>query len=205
MVDRKQHWNSIYSGKTEDKLSWTQASPSPSLEWIIEAFPNRKSRIVDVGGGLSSLVEHLLAEGYERPAILDISPAALKFAQQRLGAKAFCAEWIEADATHFQAAEPFDLWHDRAVFHFLTNPVDRRRYCEALARNLKPQGKVLIATFSPHGPSQCSGLEVKRFDAPALADALGASFRSLREAKIQHTTPWGANQEFQYCLFERVP
>jgi len=200
--NRKEHWEAIYESKPEDQLSWTQAHPSPSLEWILEALPDRSSRVIDVGGGLSNLVDHLLDAGYRRPAVLDISGAALRAAAKRLGDRASFAEWIEADITTFHPHSPFSLWHDRAVFHFLTSRADREKYLASVRRSLAGGGFLLMATFSPAGPAQCSGLDVMRFDEAALSRELGEAYSLLRAERRVHRTPWGATQEFQHCLFQ---
>lgn len=202
MDDRRSHWEKIYSTKTPDDLSWTQASPSPSIDWIKSALTDRSSSIIDIGGGNSRLVDALLKEGYARPAILDLSSAALKQSRDRLGDADSKVEWIEGDVTQFRPTRKFALWHDRAVFHFLTKREDRERYCQVLRSALEPRGQVLLATFSPTGPVQCSGLNVMHFDEAGLENELGSGFVLQRSEEMRHVTPWGSSQDFLYCLFK---
>lgn len=199
----KEHWEAIYSQKSAESRSWTQQRPSPSIDWILELVPDRSARIIDVGAGASNLVDHLLEEGYRNPVILDLSMMALKEARERLKGRADSARWIEADITTASFDQSFDLWHDRAVFHFLTSEEDRKRYVETLTKSLKPNGKAVIATFSLEGPLKCSGLEIVRYDELSLSKELGANFRLLRSEKKIHSTPWGAEQSFVYCAFEK--
>jgi SAM-dependent methyltransferase len=201
--DKKEHWESIYRTKDASELSWTQERPSPSLEWIVDAIPDRSAAIIDIGGGLSPLAEFLLDVGYSRPTVLDISEDAIKTAKERIGKRQSLVDWIVADVTTEKLIRKFTLWHDRAVFHFLTSRADRERYIENVRTSLTAQGKILLATFSPNGPGQCSGLDVMRFDESALSTELGSEFRLLRSARHTHQTPWGRAQEFQYCLFEK--
>lgn len=203
MSEKKSHWETVYSTKPPEKLSWTQPAPSPSLEWIVEALPKHDGRVIDIGGGISELVDRLLEKGFVRPAVLDISSAALSQAKARLGDRSREVEWIEADITSFERPSEFSLWHDRAVFHFLTAPEDRRRYVSNLKRSLRPGGFVLLATFSPEGPAKCSGLDVMRYDEEGLAAELGPEFRLVKSERKTHTTPWGASQAFVYTLFAR--
>jgi SAM-dependent methyltransferase len=204
MDDKKKHWETIYQTKSEDQLSWSQAHPSPSIDWILEMVPDRSAGILDIGGGTSFLIDHLLDGGYLNPAVLDISSSALEQARARLGKRRGLVEWIEADISEYDPARKFSLWHDRAVFHFLTNRGARERYVTALKTALVPDGKVIVATFSPQGPGKCSGLDVMRFDPAALASELGDDFKALRNLRQIHKTPWGAEQDFLYVLFQRV-
>lgn len=202
MDETKGHWEQIYLTKSPSELSWTQERPSPSLDWILEAVPNRSSAVIDVGGGISTLVDHLLLEGYDWPAVLDVSESALEIARERLGSFAAQVEWISADVTDCDFKRKYELWHDRAVFHFLTVRSDRVAYLAGLRKALVAGGKALLATFSPQGPSKCSGLDVVRFDEKVLSLELGEDFRLLRHERREHTTPWGTTQDFQYCLFQ---
>lgn len=202
MEGKQAHWNSIYNTKDSAQLSWTQNRPSPSLEWILDAFPERNAAIIDVGGGISPLAEFLINAGYVEPTVLDISGSAIKKMKEHLGDRQNLIEWVEGDVTIFKPIRRFDLWHDRAVFHFLTNRTDREKYLQNLRNSLSPKGKILLATFSPNGPGQCSGLNVMRFDEKALAYEIGSDFKLIRSERHAHQTPWGNIQEFQYCLFE---
>ena len=204
-MSRQDHWNEVYRTKGAQNVSWFQTEPSLSLELIGAAQVPRDDGILDVGGGASVLVDRLLNAGYARLGVLDISAEALALARQRLGARAADVEWFEADVTKFEPPHRFACWHDRAVFHFLTNADDRRAYMATLARTLTPGGAVIIATFALDGPPQCSGLDVARYDEKALAAELGAAF-TLREARREtHRTPWNTEQRFLYCRFQHQP
>jgi SAM-dependent methyltransferase len=202
-MDRKSHWERVYAARSPAEVSWFQAHPALSLELIEEAAPHRDARILDVGGGASVLVDCLLEAGYRRLAVLDISAAALQHARARLGVRAEAVEWHEADVTAFSPPHTFDLWHDRAVFHFLTERADRARYVAALTRALSPGGHIVIATFAPDGPPQCSGLDVVRYEPAALAAELGPGFALCTSRSEIHLTPAGNTQHFHYCLFRR--
>jgi trans-aconitate methyltransferase len=203
MEEKKKHWESLYKAKGPTELSWTQERPSPSLEWILDAVTDRSAAIIDVGGGTSPLVEFLLDAGYSEPAVLDISGAAIEKAKAHLGVRKSLVEWIEADVTTVMLSRKFSLWHDRAVFHFLTNRPDREKYLTTLRASLTTHGKLLLATFSPNGPGQCSGLDVMRFDESTLAIEIGPDFHLIKNLRHTHKSPWGSEQEFQYCLFQK--
>ncbi len=203
-MDRKAHWEQIYATKDERDVSWFQAEPALSLE-LIRAVSSARGRVIDVGSGASVLVDRLLDLGFEHVAVLDISRAALEKARARLGERADAVRWIEADVTAVENVGEFDVWRDRAVFHFLTEPGDRRRYIELARRSIPPGGHLIIATFAPEGPSKCSGLEVCRYDARSLAVELGDAFSLAREAEETHVTPWGSTQAFFHGVFRRQP
>ena len=203
-MDRKAHWEQLYAAKGERDVSWFQAEPALSLE-LIQAVSSARGRVIDVGGGASVLVDRLLDLGFGHVAVLDISRAAQEKARVRLGKRADAVRWIEADVTAVEDVGEFDVWHDRAVFHFLTEPGDRRRYVELARRSIPPGGHLIIATFAPEGPPRCSGLEVCRYDARSLAAALGDAFALAREAEEAHVTPWGSTQAFFYGVFRRQP
>lgn len=194
----KQHWEQIYRTRAPEDLSWFQPRPEISLQWIAAAGLAPDAAILDVGGGASRLVDCLLAAGYSRLAVLDISGTALALARRRLGRRAAEVEWFEADVAGFEPSHHFDLWHDRAVFHFLTTASQRAGYVAAMRRALAPQGQAIVATFAPDGPEQCSGLPVARYDAANLLAALGAGFRLLEQRDELHHTPRGAPQHFLY-------
>jgi SAM-dependent methyltransferase len=196
-----QHWETVYTSKSDSALSWTQAEPAASLALIAEACSI--GSVIDVGGGTSRLAEKLLGRGYAI-TVLDISQAAINRARGRLGTRAAEVGWTVADVTAGPHLGTFDVWHDRAVFHFLTAAEDREAYAALLARTLPPGGHAVIATFALDGPEKCSGLEVRRYDGGALAAELGPRFRSLKSVPELHRTPWGAPQSFQYSLFERL-
>jgi SAM-dependent methyltransferase len=202
-MDNKAHWEGMYRNTEPDRASWYQVEPEPSLQLIRQAVPETAA-IIDVGGGTSTLVDSLVSAGYLRVTVLDLSPAALAAAQRRLGEAAGAITWIEGDLLN--AALPaagFDLWHDRALFHFLTKAPDRQRYVRQVRRALSPDGYVLIATFAPDGPERCSGLEVVRYSAEGLRQELGAGFTLDTSVRVEHRTPAGLIQPFIYCLFHR--
>lgn len=201
--DRKQHWEGVYRTKTADQTSWYQARPEPSLELIRRAGVGADAAIIDIGGGASTLVDHLLEAGYRDLTVLDLSGAALDQARRRLGPAANAVNWIEADATEFKPPRRYELWHDRAAFHFLTAAEARDGYRRALTSGLAAGGHAVIATFAPDGPARCSGLEVVRYDAAGLAAELGADFRLLASVWQSHRTPQGREQRFGFHLFER--
>lgn len=195
------HWETVYSSKGDAELSWTQAEPAASLALIEEVCP--AGRVIDVGGGTSLLAARLLDRGYA-VTVLDISAAAIDRARLALGGRATQVGWIVADVTAGPGLGSFDVWHDRAVFHFLTASTDRAAYAELIARTVPVGGHAVIATFALDGPEKCSGLEVRRYDGRALATELGPGFRLLKSIPELHRTPWSAQQAFQYSLFERV-
>lgn len=199
-MDRRQHWEQVYVRSDERQTSWHQPRPSTSLAFIEGASLGPGARILDVGGGTSRLVDHLLALGY-RPGVLDVSGAALRIARERLGDRAAAVEWFESDVTDFVSPHRWDVWHDRAVFHFLVDAEDRERYVGVLKRAVRPGGHAVIATFGPAGPERCSGLPTRRYDAEALGAALGEGF-SLEASEIEdHVKPDGGTQQFLFCRF----
>lgn len=204
-MERKQHWESVYAMKTPTEVSWYQTHAAKSLEFIRRTGVDTSARIIDVGGGASTLVDDLLADGFRNLTILDVSSAALEAPRQRLGARAAQeVEWIEADIT--QAVLPrhhFDLWHDRAVFHFLVDAEDRRRYVSAANEALKPGGHIIVATFAPDGPLRCSGLEVVRYSPEELHAEFGDAFELIESHEESHRTPFDTTQKFTYCLFRK--
>jgi SAM-dependent methyltransferase len=204
-MERQQHWDTVYRGKGEQDVSWFEAEPEMSLRMLDAAGLSTDSCVLDVGGGESRLVDQLLARGVRCLAVLDVSATALQRCRSRLGAAASVPIWIEADVTGDWSLNPVDIWHDRAVFHFLTAPPDRARYRERLLRTLKPGGTAIIATFAPDGPEKCSGLPVQRYSPRTLAAELGERLTLVESASHMHTTPWGSTQSFQYSRLERLP
>lgn len=196
------HWDEVYDSKKESELSWTQAEPTLSLSLIAEVCPS--GRVIDVGGGLSQLAGRLLERG-SSVTVLDISPVALARARERLGERADQVRWIEADVTQTPETGTHDVWHDRALFHFLVEPRDRAAYLALLKRAIPPGGHAVIATFAPDGPEKCSGLPVRRYDSDSLQAELGPEFRLVKSVRETHVTPRGAQQPFQYSVFERRP
>ena len=202
-IDRKRHWESVYATKAEDQVGWFQPSAARSLSLIGAAGIEKTGAIIDVGGGTSSLVDELLSAGYTDVTVLDIAGPALAKSRQRLGDRAAKIEWIEADVTTVELPKPFELWHDRAVFHFLTEQSDRRAYLDRLKRYLQPGGHVIIATFALYGPARCSGLPVQRYSEDTLTQTLGPDFELRQVERELHRTPAGHEQAFVYCRFER--
>ena len=200
---RRAHWETVYATKAENEVSWFQDNPSPSLEAIALTGATPASAIIDIGGGASRLVDHLLALGFVDVTVLDLSAAALDTAKARLGTPAAKARWLLADVTTWEPTASYDVWHDRAAFHFLTGENDRAAYAVRLDRALKPGGHAIIATFAPDGPERCSGLPVMRYDAESLGRALGREFRLLQTRRHEHATPWGSRQVFQFSVFRR--
>lgn len=199
--DLRSHWETVYRTKDPTRVSWYRAHLDLSLALITAAVPDRAARIIDVGGGGSTLVDDLLTEGYRNIDVLDLSQAALDGSRQRLGDRAAGVGWLRGDVTTYPfGRDRYDLWHDRAVFHFLTDEGPRRAYVHQVASAVKPGGHVLVAAFGPDGPTQCSGLPVARYDAAALHDEFGPAFTMLEHRVELHRTPAGSEQQFVYCL-----
>lgn len=200
-MSRKEHWEAVYGKKEPNEVSWYQREPTLSLKLIDQAVGGQPASVIDVGGGASLLVDRLLDRPTMRVTVLDLSGAALRAARQRLGPRAAKVNWIEADILNIDLPEgAYDIWHDRAVFHFLTDAGDRRRYVEQVSRSVKIGGHVLVATFDADGPTKCSGLDVARYSPNELHAQFGSSFRLLRSEHESHVTPWGAIQKFVYCV-----
>lgn len=203
-VNLREHWSGIYAVKRPDQVTWYQPLPERSLDLIRRLAPDRAAPIIDVGGGASTLVDHLLELGYHDLTVLDLAGPALQHAQRRLGPRADRVRWVEADIlTTSLPPAGFQLWHDRAVFHFLTDPGERRRYVSQLSAALRPGGFVVLGTFALDGPERCSGLPVERHSADSLAAALGAGFGLVEQAREIHHTPSGTDQAYQYAAFHR--
>jgi SAM-dependent methyltransferase len=202
-MERKAHWDGVYAKLSDERMSWFQPSPQRSLELILNASGGH-GRVLDVGGGTSLLVDRLLEYPFDRVAVLDISAVALVRARARLGVRAEQVQWIEGDITADPPLGEFDIWHDRAVFHFLTDANDRERYVALAGRTLSVGGHMVIATFGPEGPTRCSGLEVCRYDARSLAEQLGTGFALTRQESERHFTPSGRPQDFLYAVFRLV-
>ena len=204
-LDMKSHWEEIYNTKPPTEVSWYQTSPSLSLK-LIEATAIEKGQgIIDVGGGSSMLVDCLLDEGYEDLAVLDLSGRSLEIARARLGDRKDDVEWYESDATEFQPPRRFHLWHDRAVFHFLTDEQDRREYVNVLREALMPEGYLVMATFAIDGPKRCSGLDTVQYDEESMSLELGDEFVLMKNVDETHVTPGDIEQKFTYFLYQRKP
>lgn len=200
-TDRQAHWQSVYTSKSEQEVSWFQARPAISLEFIADAKVRPDAAIIDIGGGASRLVDALLDDGYSNLTVLDLSEAALASSRNRIGPRAEPVKWVAADVTIWQPSEQYDLWHDRAAFHFLTEETDRQAYVSRLKTALRHGGQAIIGTFALDGPERCSGLPVMRYDPAGLAAVLGPPFRLLANRVEEHRTPWNASQIFQFSRF----
>ncbi|MFW5966653.1 MAG: class I SAM-dependent methyltransferase [Persicimonas sp.] len=199
------HWQDVYQGKSPDEQSWYQRRPDVSLELIDEVATGESVRLIDVGGGASTLVDHLLDRDRFEVTVVDIASAALEATKERLGGRAGAVEWVVADVTEpLEMDGPFDLWHDRAVFHFLTDERDRDAYLANLERVVAPQGRLVMSTFAPWGPETCSGLPVRRYSPESLGEELGRGWRLVDSRREEHQTPWGGTQAFIYGVFERA-
>jgi SAM-dependent methyltransferase len=201
---RQAHWQNVYTSKAENEVSWFQENPAPSLALIAEIGATLSSAIIDIGGGASRLVDQLIERGFRDVTVLDLSRSALETAKARLGERASVAHWVVADVTTWEPSRTYDVWHDRAAFHFLTDARDRVAYIAHLKQALKIGGHAIIATFALDGPEKCSGLPVERYDAARLAQMLGSGFKLLRSQRNEHATPWGSQQRFQFSVFQHV-
>lgn len=201
---KQSHWDQVYSSKALEQSSWYQPRPSISLDFVQQFSLPRDASIIDVGGGDSLLVDHLLNLGYQNISVLDISHKALERAQNRLGERAKSVKWIHADAAQFKPAERYDFWHDRAAFHFLTDPADIQHYAQTAAQAIKPSGFLVIGTFSEQGPKKCSGLEIKQYSQESLVQVFDKAFKKIRCQQVNHLTPTQAIQQFTFCAFQKL-
>jgi cyclopropane fatty-acyl-phospholipid synthase-like methyltransferase len=202
-VSRKSHWENVYTTKGESEVSWFQEDPAPSLELIALAGLSEGASIIDIGGGASRLVDILVERNVGPVTVLDVSAAALDAARKRLGGRAAEVQWVTADITIWEPTQTYDLWHDRAAFHFLTDPVDQSAYVGRLKKAVKRGGYVVIGTFALDGPEKCSGLPIVRYDTASLSEILGTDFKLIDARRHDHATPWGAVQKFQFSTFRR--
>jgi ubiquinone/menaquinone biosynthesis C-methylase UbiE len=202
--NRQAHWQQVYTEKGENQVSWFQERPTVSLELIEAVGVKPSSAIIDIGGGASRLVDALVEKGFRDLSVLDLSESAVSVAKMRLGHRAGTVKWIVADVTHWEPPSAYDLWHDRAAFHFLTEVSDRMAYIERMTKALRPGGHAIIGTFALDGLERCSGLPVVRYDPSQLAAMLTESFALVDMRRHDHQTPWGAIQHFQFSVFERV-
>ena len=199
-MNAKTHWEHIYETKAPTQVSWYQEHAQFSLQYIRNTGIQKTDAIIDVGGGASTLVDDLIAEGYQHISILDVSAGALQLARQRLGTHAVSVNWIEADITQADLPEQaYDLWHDRAVFHFLTQASDRQRYIDTVRRAVRVGGHIIVATFAPDGPERCSGLDVVRYSPESLHSEFGGGFEMVDSRRETHHTPFETEQKFIYC------
>ena len=206
MIDlgRQAHWENVYATKGEDAVSWFQDKPDISLNLIRATGVKATASIIDIGGGASRLVDALLREGFKAVTVLDLSEKALATSKARLGARGPHVQWIVADITTWEPSQTYDVWHDRAALHFLTDPKDRTAYADRIMRAVRPGGHVIIGTFAPDGPERCSGLPVVRHDAATLGELLGHSFELIESRRHDHQTPAGATQRFQFSRYRRT-
>ncbi len=200
-MKKKEHWDHAYTARQTRKVSWYQQTPALSLEMIKNARIAMDAPLIDVGGGASLLVDSLLEEGYRDITVLDISPIALNKARRRLGDRASRVKWIEKDITCFETERKFDLWHDRALFHFLTHEGDRKKYIRVLKKSLQPGGHLVISTFAMGGPQRCSGLDIVQYDARKLEQELGGEFTLVEQEQVLHHTPAEKEQLFEFFRF----
>ena len=205
MSERKEHWEKVYREKPPQTVSWYQVEPVLSLSLIDKASLTPDAPIIDVGGGASVLVDKLCERGYSDVSVLDVSATALALSRKRLASKGYQAHWFEEDVTRFNAPHRFALWHDRAVFHFLTSKTDRQSYVDVLENSLQPGGQVVMLTFAVGGPTRCSGLDVVQYDADRLGVTLGAHFKPLEWGRETHLTPAGKQQDFAWFRFSHTP
>lgn len=199
-MSTKTHWEHIYETKAPTQVSWFQEHARYSLQFIQHTGIQKSDHIIDIGGGASTLVDDLLAADFQNISVLDVSATALQVARQRLGTRASVVNWIEADITQADLpAQAYDVWHDRAVFHFLTQPVDRQHYIDTVRQAVRKGGHVIVATFAIDGPDHCSGLEVVRYSPESLHDEFGKGFEIVDSTHETHHTPFGTEQKFIYC------
>jgi 2-polyprenyl-3-methyl-5-hydroxy-6-metoxy-1,4-benzoquinol methylase len=204
MDEKKQHWDKIYLSKTPDQVSWTQRVPQTSLDFIHSFRLPKNAAIIDVGGGDSKLVDFLLDEGYTNITVLDISIEAIKKTQARLGKSASNVKWITLEVTEFKPPHKYDVWHDRATFHFLTTTEQIEKYVNLAARSLNTGGYISMGTFSNNGPTKCSGLEIKQYSEQELEKTLTYYFRKIQCIHEDHLTPFNTTQNFLFCSFEKA-
>jgi SAM-dependent methyltransferase len=201
LMNAQLHWEKVYGTKAPNQVSWFRPHLETSMSFIQQSTPDHYARIIDVGGGESTLVDDLLERGYTNVTILDISNTAVAVTKARLDRLAERVKWLVADVTTIELqANAYDVWHDRAVFHFLTSAADRAAYVERVRRSVRPGGHVIIGTFGPEGPTKCSGLDVQRYDADSLHGEFGSHFRLIDSTKELHQTPFGTTQQFLYCF-----
>jgi len=204
-MDRKSHWENVYQTKGRDEVSWFSEHLVTSLEIITKTDVKNDAAIIDIGGGNSNLVDDLLEQGFIDVSVLDISPKAITDSKTRLGLKAEAVNWVVADITDVELpVDRFDLWHDRAGFHFLTDENDRRKYVELVMRSVKLGGHVIVASFSLDGPKKCSGLDVMQYSPETMHDEFGDCFQLIESVGETHNTPFGTTQDFVYCYCRKV-
>lgn len=202
--DRKKHWEEIYQTKQLNEVSWVQPIPETSLDFFKHFDVPTHAKIIDIGGGDSFLVDHLLSMGYQDITVLDISEAAIDRAKQRLGAKAESVKWIIADTSTFSPTEKYDFWHDRAAFHFLTDEQEISNYIETAQQHMNSTGILVIATFSEQGPKKCSGIEIKQYSEMTMTHQMSPFFEKIKCITVDHKTPFDTIQNFVFCSFRKL-
>lgn len=200
--EHKNHWENVYETKNPDQVSWTQTKPQTSLDFITSQGLGKEAKIIDIGGGDSNLVDFLLQEGYENITVLDISAKALEKAKERLGEAASKVQWIATDITEFEPTETYDIWHDRAAFHFLTTPEQVSKYIDIAEKSIT--GFMILGTFSKNGPTKCSGLDIQQYDDESLSEKFESGFERIKCITEDHTTPFGTTQNFVFCSFKKL-
>jgi 2-polyprenyl-3-methyl-5-hydroxy-6-metoxy-1,4-benzoquinol methylase len=203
-MDRSHHWDAIYTKREAEEVSWYEAIPTASIQRVREVVERGARSVIDIGGGASRLVDHLVEMNLDRITVLDISRRALDIARRRVGTAGEAVEWVVGDITRLDDLGTFDVWHDRAVFHFLTDSSECRRYVALCERTVEPGGMAVMATFAPDGPEMCSGLPVHRYDAQELSERCGSAFELVDDEHYVHVTPAGVEQSFVYSSFRRV-
>ena len=203
MDQNKQHWENVFSTKSPNEVSWTQDYPTTSMNYLENLNLSKTANIIDVGGGDSNLIDALLEKGYQNIWVLDISEAALDRAKKRLGDKANKVHWIVSDITEFNTAIKFDFWHDRAVFHFLTDAISIEKYVTFVGKSIAENGNFLLGTFSENGPLKCSGLEIKQYSENTMKNTFKEKFNTVKCFTENHLTPFETIQNFQFCGFKK--
>jgi 2-polyprenyl-3-methyl-5-hydroxy-6-metoxy-1,4-benzoquinol methylase len=202
--ERQKHWETIYETRQLSEVSWYQVVPQTSLDFINESTRKKNAAIIDVGGGDSFLVDHLLHQGYTNITVLDVSEKALHRAKNRLGNKARLVKWIVADAAHFTPPQKYDVWHDRAAFHFLTDDTEILNYVSAVKSGLQESGTFIVGTFSESGPKKCSGIEIRQYSEESLTAKFAGHFEKIRCIRTGHLTPFNTRQDFVFCSFRKT-
>lgn len=203
-LERKQHWEKIYHSKQLNEVSWFQPNPETSLSFFKQFKVPSTAKIIDIGGGDSYLVDHLLDKGYQDITVLDISEAAIERAKHRLGNRAQSVKWIVADAAKFSPTEKYDFWHDRAAFHFLTDKDEISNYLDTAQKSIHPTGILVIGTFSDQGPTKCSGLEIRQYSEKSMTELLKTFFEKIKCIVVDHKTPFNTVQNFVFCSFRKL-
>jgi 2-polyprenyl-3-methyl-5-hydroxy-6-metoxy-1,4-benzoquinol methylase len=202
--EKTQHWEKIYQTKNFTETSWYQSKPTTTLNFLKQFKISKSAKIIDIGGGDSYLVDHLLQLGYTNITVLDISESALQKAKQRLGTQAQKVKWIVADIANFQPTEQYDFWHDRAVFHFLTNETEADNYIQTIQQYLTPKGILIMGTFSENGPTKCSGIDIKQYSETTMTQRLQKFFHKIKCITEDHLTPFNTIQNFIFCSFSKL-